>query len=341
MKASLYIPKTRRAALDMAARAMSRSKACLIVFAALMSTLILARIFSTLETVNEQKDFFLTTPMCDPVSGDCGEDPVLASPRTIHSAKNRVQYEQWWKAHTALAETAASYAESVNHNPKVPLILVGDSITESWLGTNMGNSEKRCEGIPDVLNKRFSDYNTLVLAIGGDQTQHVLYRLQHGELVPNIKTNKQAIFTLLIGTNNLGSGILPGPTAAGVLAVTEYLLRVTAGRIILQQLLPRGDSHRLAALCPPRCSSKSTSTPFTSFMPAVQKVNQALQDSIHDLQIKYPSRLSLVDCGSPFVGSQEKKVNGRLMPDQLHPNAAGHQLLANCLLDCIEHKTCS
>jgi lysophospholipase L1-like esterase len=206
----------------------------------------------------------------------------------------------------------------------------------------MGIPERRCGGIPAVLNQpRFSsNYSTLVLAIGGDQTQHVLYRLQHGELVPTIKANKQAIFTILIGTNNLGSGMLPAPTVAGVLAVTELVLGVTAGRVILQKLLPRSDSHRLAALCPPRCSSKNT--PFDSFMPAVQKVNQALQDSIRDLQTKYPDRLTLVDCGGPFVGSQqEQQVDIRLMPDQLHPNAAGHQFLATCLLDCIEHKTCS
>jgi len=116
-------------------------------------------------------------------------------------------------------------------------------------------------------------------------------------------------------------------------------LEETAGRVIVQLLLPRGDNFRLPALCPPRCDIKKK--PFKSYMPAVDKVNAAILKQKKELDRLHPGRLSIVDCNAPFVGTGGKEVKVELMPDTLHPNAAGHKLLATCLLDCIKGKSCS
>jgi lysophospholipase L1-like esterase len=304
-------------------------------------------------------DLYATTPMCGPNGTWCGEDPDRPSPRTIYSAKSKEQYDLWWNAHAALNQSASEYASrrtttSSRHenNPssQTPtlrsLILLGDSITEAWIGTNMGLVVPRTRGVPDVLKKHLSsseNLDPLVLAIGGDQTQHLLYRLQHGQLLPAYAHDPNAIFIIMIGTNNLGSGILPGPTIKGVYKVADYVLQNTKGYLILMELLPRGDAHRLQKLCPPRCSSDGS--PFNSFLPAVNKVNAAMREEIIPKlkEMHGENRVGLLDCGKPFRAqtndNKHKKaaqVDASLMPDLLHPNADGHKLLAQCMLAYIK-----
>ena len=50
----------------------------------------------------------------------------------------------------------------------VDLLFYGDSITETWRGTDMGRPCSRCAGVPDVFRKHFaSKYESEVLAVGG------------------------------------------------------------------------------------------------------------------------------------------------------------------------------
>jgi lysophospholipase L1-like esterase len=199
----------------------------------------------------------------------------------------------------------------------------------------------RTKGVPQVLTELLSKspvgtkLDPLVLAIGGDQTQHLLYRLSHGQLLPAYAQDRNSIFVVLIGTNNLGSGELPGPISQGVLAVAEYVLANTKGYLLLLKVLPRGDGGlRLPPLCPPRCSP-SDGKPFTSFIPAVEKVNAAIADGLGSLGERHgPNRIGLIDCGSVFLadGDEATEVDSSLMPDLLHPNGAGHRLLGDCIL---------
>lgn len=292
-------------------------------------------------------DPFATTSFCD-ADGTCHEKPDQPSPRTIYSAKSKEQYDTWWQAHANLNATADAYATRRKDNQSArsrPLILLGDSITESWVGTDMGLKVPRTEGVPQVLTELLSKspvgtkLDPLVLAIGGDQTQHLLYRLSHGQLLPAYAQDRKSIFVVLIGTNNLGSGELPGPTSQGVLAVAEYVLANTKGHLLLLKVLPRGDGgKRLQRLCPPRCSP-SDGKPFTSFMPAVDKVNAAIADGLGSLGERHgPNRIGLIDCGSVFLTENDEatEVDANLMPDLLHPNRAGHRLLGDCILNYIK-----
>ena len=115
-------------------------------------------------------------PFCD-ASGKCGEKPDIPSPRTVFSARSKEQAGVWWQAHATLNRSAEEYVtrrQRVAPDTLPPLILLGDSITESWIGTDMGTQKDRAKGVPAVLTDFFQqDYDPLVLAIGGDQTQHV------------------------------------------------------------------------------------------------------------------------------------------------------------------------
>lgn len=48
------------------------------------------------------------------------------------------------------------------------LIFYGDSITETWTGTDMGRECPRCAGVPEVLEKHFGMYHKGIYAVGGD-----------------------------------------------------------------------------------------------------------------------------------------------------------------------------
>ena len=44
-----------------------------------------------------------------------------------------------------------------------------------------------------------------------------------------------------------------------------------------------------------------------------------------------------MDCGTNYLSNDEdQEVNASLMPDLLHPNAAGHKILADCILGELE-----
>ncbi len=50
-----------------------------------------------------------------------------------------------------------------------------------------------------------------------------------------------------------------------------WLLREVKGQVVALAVLPRGDSAKLAAMCPPRCAADGA--PFTSYVPSINKVN--------------------------------------------------------------------
>jgi len=318
-------------------------------------------------------------PFCD-AEGVCHEIPDKASPRTVYSAWNKEQYHLWWNYYEELQERVKRYAEkrqelydsdTNNVDRTRPLILLGDSITEAWSGTGLGVHKFRADGVPEVLESMLTSsplhLDPIVLGASGDQTQHLLYRLEHDHMraaqlittAPNgestISYDPSAIFVVMIGTNNLGSGELPGPTAKGVLAVVEYILKETAeagSHVMLFNVLPRGDGPTvLKKLCPPRCSDDEKLIPYSSFMPAVDKTNAAVAEGVQELVKTYPDRIKQVDCDSMgFLNEnfdKETSINNKkgdiyevkkeLMPDLLHPNAKGHEKLANCIIDYIKN----
>lgn len=324
-------------------------------------------------------------PFCD-ANGVCNERTDTSSPRTAYSSWNKKQYHLWWTYYETLKDRVTDYAakrqqlydneaDHKHSNLTRPLILLGDSITESWSGTGLGIPKDRAEGVPAVLEDMLSSgfgFDPIVLGVSGDQTQHLLYRLESDHmraaqlLTPkNKKTpddgekaaeyDPKAIFVVMIGTNNLGAGELPGPTSTGVLTVMDYILKETAEagcKVMLFHILPRGDGEKnLPKLCPPRCSDDESQTPYSSFLPAINKANTAITEGIEALDKIYPDRISLIDCGADFLNEdyEPKDKNAKkgkneddnyevkkgLMPDLLHPNAGGHSYLATCIRNVI------
>ncbi|KAL1524700.1 hypothetical protein AB1Y20_019585 [Prymnesium parvum] len=307
------------------------------------------------------------------------ENASSASARTAWSSP-RGALSEWCRRHEDAAARTARYA--AGSSPR--LVLLGDSLLQR-LGENASLAERLARGLGGG-----GGGGALVLAVGGDQTQHVLWRLQHGELSRGMAADPRLHFVLQVGTNNLGNVPRPGPahspaeTAEGILAVTRYLLRHARGRVLLTAVLPRGDAPRphlgRAWLCPPRCNSSALAR--STFVAAIDEVNRQLAAAAASLGQQYKGRFMLVDCGAPFRndlapsaasrcdkcsdgaacaqtvtwrrscvkegaarllerkrGVQEPSqyrwspVRLDLMPDMVHPNAAGATALARCISD--------
>lgn len=143
-------------------------------------------------------DVYANTRFCD-VNGTCGESPTTPTTRTIYSARTFLQYQKWLNYNEQLNEKARVYAEKRRYqgsNSSRPLIFLGDSITEAWMGTSLGTPTERSKGIPDLLQEwmrsspsksspgQHLPFDPLVLGVSGDQTQHLLWRIQNGQLQP-------------------------------------------------------------------------------------------------------------------------------------------------------------
>ena len=132
--------------------------------------------------------------------------------------------EGWREQHDQLVAQA--------RKGKIDLLFVGDSLTKCW------SREGR-----DVWTAHFGKLHAANFGISGDCTQHVLWRLQNGELDPI----QPKALVLLIGTNNITEGDSPEDVALAVRAIIQEVRRRSPGtRILLLGVLPRRElaSHR-------------------------------------------------------------------------------------------------
>lgn len=186
-----------------------------------------------------------------------------------------------------------------------------------------------------------------ILAVAGDETQHLLWRLQT-ELSPALCHDPDLEISLLIGTNNIGnSGHSAEETAEGALTVARVLLARTRARLLLHAILPRGENPAVRAA---RLAARARS-PFISLMPKVRRANAIIFERAQsELARDFPGRLRTVECGPRFLPTSHAKpshaeqdpiakpshvVNLRLMSDALHPTVEGARLLAECVRDAL------
>ena len=88
----------------------------------------------------------------------------------------------------------------------------------------------------EVWKKYYEKRNAVNLGIGGDQTQHVLWRLENG----NIDGIQPKLAVLMIGTNNAGLRQAP-EIAAGVKAIVEKLrAKLPQMKVLVLAIFPRG-----------------------------------------------------------------------------------------------------
>ena len=136
--------------------------------------------------------------------------------RLMSSAAQPVDRDKpgWDKEHQQNVALAAT--------PDINVVLTGDSII------------KGLSRYPKIWRKYFAPLKALNFGIGGDKTQHVLWRLQNGELECDPK-----IIVVLCGTNNIDKNS-SSEIAQGILAIVDFIRNKKPNvNIIVCGILPR------------------------------------------------------------------------------------------------------
>jgi lysophospholipase L1-like esterase len=167
---------------------------------------------------------------------------------------------------------------------------IGDSITQGWEGAGK-----------NVWQDFYGHRKVINFGVSGDRTQHVLWRFEQGQL-DGIKAK---VAVVMIGTNNSNNRdnteaeILEGVTAI----VQQIRARQPDTKIILLGIFPRGAT-------------------FSTQRGKILQVNEALAKLDDGTNIFY------LDIGPQLI-ENDGSISKAVMPDYLHPNAAGYLIWAN------------
>lgn len=175
----------------------------------------------------------------------------------------------------------------------VKLAFIGDSITQGWEGAGK-----------KIWDEFYGNRNAINLGIGGDRTEHVIWRLQNGNL-GNIQPD---VAVVMIGTNNTGHlDQDPDEVAAGVTEILRILNeKLPETKIVLQGIFPRGDGP----------------------LDLKRLNNIAINERI--AKLADGDRVQYLDIGSEFLeadGTISETVSG----DKLHLTAEGYRRWAQSL----------
>jgi lysophospholipase L1-like esterase len=113
----------------------------------------------------------------------------------------------------------------------VDVLFLGDSITAGWAGNGK-----------EVWKQRYEPLKAANFGIGGDRTQHVLWRIENGEL----DGVKPKVIVLMIGTNNTRDDDAD-KIAEGVTRIVKTAQAKTGAKVLLLGVFPRGENEEKAA----------------------------------------------------------------------------------------------
>lgn len=184
--------------------------------------------------------------------------------------------------------------EQINARAKegdVNLLFIGDSITQGWMGAGK-----------DVWQKYYGERKAMNAGIGGDRTQHVLYRLDHG----NIDGIKPKLAVIMIGTNNSGTDS-SDDIAAGIKAIVEKLrAKLPETKILLLGIFPRG---------------ADPSDPKRQVNIAANEIAKNVEDG---------KSVFYLDISKKFL-NEDGALSKEIMPDLLHLSPKGYEIWAESI----------
>lgn len=192
----------------------------------------------------------------------------------------------WMKRHESMNKNAAA--------KQYDILFIGDSITQGWEGSGKG-----------VWEKHYADKNALNLGISGDRTEHVIWRLDNG----NLKNQKKAkVAVIMIGTNNTGHKLQdPTEVKDGIgRIISTVRARCPQAKILLLGIFPRGVN------------------------PDDPKRKNNVE--INELVSKFHNgeRIHYLNISDKFL-TKEGVLTKEIMPDALHPKQKGYEIWAEAI----------
>lgn len=193
----------------------------------------------------------------------------------------------------------------ISKKGEAQLVFLGDSITHGWESKGK-----------EVWAKYWEPLKAANFGIGGDRTEHVLWRLEHG----NFDGLKPKEIVIMIGTNNTGHvgramAELDGAiyqcsaeqTAEGVKAIVNKLKEKCPGaKILLLSIFPRGE------------------TPADKMRQQNEATNAIIKNLADNKTVFF------MDIGPKFL-QPDGMLSRDIMPDLLHPNEKGYEIWAEAI----------
>ncbi len=189
----------------------------------------------------------------------------------------------WMKMHESFLERTKQ--------GEVGLLFLGDSITQAWSGPGK-----------ETWNRFYAPRKAANFGIGGDRTEHILWRLDNGE-VDGISPK---VVVLMIGTNNSGDNSAD-EIAAGVKAIVAKLHdKLPKAKILLLGVFPRADRPE----------------PIPSKLKAVNEQIAKLDDG--------GKTVKFLDIGGKFLEA-DGTLTKQMMPDLLHLSPKAYRIWADAI----------
>jgi lysophospholipase L1-like esterase len=210
------------------------------------------------------------------MAGEKKNPAATPSPRT---GKGGNPDAGWMKRHDGFVAIAKK--------GEVELLFLGDSITDAWRG----------KAAKATWDKHFAPLKAANFGIGGDRTEHVLWRISNGEL----EGIKPKVAVLMIGTNNTG-GNSAEQIAEGIKAIVAKLGEMSPHtKVLLLGVFPRG---------------AKAGTPVREKIATINKEIAKLDDG---------KRVKYLDIGAKFT-KEDGVLTKDIMPDFLHLSAQGYEI---------------
>jgi lysophospholipase L1-like esterase len=173
----------------------------------------------------------------------------------------------------------------------VDLIFIGDSITQGWEGPGK-----------DVWEQFYGKRNAVNLGISGDRTQHVLWRLDNG----NINGISPKLAVVMIGTNNSGDNS-PEEIADGITAIVHKLrAKLPNTKVLILGIFPRG------------------ADPSDARRKVNEKTNEIVKKLADNKTVFYQ------DLSEAFL-EDDGTLSRMIMPDLLHLSKQGYTIWAETI----------
>ena len=185
----------------------------------------------------------------------------------------------------------------------INVLFLGDSITAGWTKA------------PHVWEHYFGKLQPANFGIGGDQTQHVIWRIENGEL----DGIRPKVVVLMLGTNNTATHNAQEISAADKKIVGMIRAKIPQAKVLLLAIFPRGPRKNAEGVV-----TDAVVADAKKRMDIINAANAELAKLDDGRNVRF------LDINARFL-CDDGKIPSIIMPDQLHPNAAGYQLWAEAI----------
>ncbi len=175
----------------------------------------------------------------------------------------------------------------------IKLVFLGDSITDGWPGKGKAS-----------WDQYYAKYNPADFGVSGEHTEHTLGHIAGGIL----NGLHPKVVVIMIGTNNIGhaKGEKPEWAAAGIKKIVETVhAKLPNTKVLLLGVFPRSNKD----------------SPYRQAVTAINDIISKFDDG---------SKTRYLDLTSKFLDANGE-IPKDIMPDGLHPNAAGYEIWAKSM----------